>query len=200
MRTRGRPSHSCCDGCRKKFAGEHGLPLDKADAETKPRPWGFLRNKTFIVTAVLLVLVGLSYLVPVLEPFRRSFFDYLRMVWWAILLGLLLGGLIDRFIPREYVAHLLARPRKSTVFYAVALGFLMSASSDEILAPGNQLPEGGHDGGGPGVSGAQSLGESSADADDGPAFRGKAIFIIGAGLGSGDHRARRPGARAAGTR
>jgi len=50
------------------------------------------------------------------------------------LLGLVLGGIIDHFIPREYVSHILAKPQKKTIFYSVILGFFMSACSHGILA------------------------------------------------------------------
>jgi len=59
---------------------------------------------------------------------------YFRTIWWAVLLGLILGGFIDHFIPREYISHILAKPRKRTIFYSVLLGFLMSACSHGILA------------------------------------------------------------------
>lgn len=49
-------------------------------------------------------------------------------------MGLALGGVIDYFIPREYVTHILAKPKKRTIFYSVVLGFFMSACSHGILA------------------------------------------------------------------
>ena len=75
-----------------------------------------------------------SYFLPVLEPFRKSLFIYIHKIWWAILLGLILGGIIDHFVPREYISHILSRPRRQTIFYAVTLGFFMSACSHGILA------------------------------------------------------------------
>jgi uncharacterized membrane protein YraQ (UPF0718 family) len=59
---------------------------------------------------------------------------YAGRIWWAVALGLLLGGVIDYFIPRRYVSHVLAQPKKRTIFYAVILGFFMSACSHGILA------------------------------------------------------------------
>ncbi|MFH1245397.1 MAG: permease, partial [Candidatus Omnitrophota bacterium] len=50
------------------------------------------------------------------------------------LLGFLLGGVIDYYVPREYVAHFLSRPGKKTIFFSVLLGFFMSACSHGILA------------------------------------------------------------------
>ena len=49
-------------------------------------------------------------------------------------MGLALGGVIDYFIPREYISHLLAADKKRTIFYSIILGFFMSACSHGILA------------------------------------------------------------------
>lgn len=94
----------------------------------------FYKNKTFIVAAILALLVLLSYVLPFLEPFRKSLLLYFKTIWWAILLGLFLGGIIDYYIPREYISHILAKPKKRTIFYSVILGFFMSACSHGILA------------------------------------------------------------------
>ncbi len=88
--------------------------------------------KIFIVTAILGVLC-------ILEPFRLQFFMYAHRIWWAVLLGLFLGGIIDHFIPRKYISHILASPKKRTIFYSVILGFFMSACSHGILALSIQL-------------------------------------------------------------
>ena len=111
------------------MAKEHEC-CEHITAKKKP----FYKNKTFIVTSVLAVLIGLSYLFAFLEPFRISFFMYFKRIWWAILLGLFLGGVIDHYVPREYISKILARPKKRTIFYSVVLGFLMSACSHGILA------------------------------------------------------------------
>ena len=94
----------------------------------------FYKNKTIIVTAALASLVLLSYAVPILVPFRKTLFIYFKTIWWAILLGLLLGGIIDYYVPREIISHILAKPKKRTIFYSVILGFFMSACSHGILA------------------------------------------------------------------
>ena len=91
-------------------------------------------NKTFIVASFLLSLLLLSFLIPVLEPFRRSLLGYFQRIWWAILLGLFLGGLIDHFIPREYISSTLSNKNKRTILYSVVLGFFMSTCSHGILA------------------------------------------------------------------
>ncbi|HME86952.1 MAG TPA: permease, partial [Candidatus Nanoarchaeia archaeon] len=49
------------------------------------------------------------------------------------------GGLIDYFVPKEYITKVLANKRRRTIFYAVGLGFLMSACSHGILAISMEL-------------------------------------------------------------
>lgn len=80
----------------------------------------------------MLLLSG--YLYDPLRPFTDAFVDYLELIWWAILLGFLLGGVIDRFIPRAYIEKYLSRHQKRTVGYAILFGFLLSACSHGILA------------------------------------------------------------------
>jgi uncharacterized membrane protein YraQ (UPF0718 family) len=92
------------------------------------------KNKTVIVASVLIFLFFLSYIVPILEPFGKSLLMYINRIWWAILLGLFFGGIIDHSIPREYISHILAGSEKKTIFYSVILGFFMSACSHGILA------------------------------------------------------------------
>lgn len=96
-------------------------------------------HRAWLLAGVLAGLLLLSFAVPVLEPFRHSLLDYAGTIWWAILLGLVLGGIIDRFVPDELIGHLLARRRKRTVVHAALLGFLLSACSHGILALGIEL-------------------------------------------------------------
>jgi uncharacterized membrane protein YraQ (UPF0718 family) len=92
------------------------------------------KNKIFLSASILSLLSALSYFLLFLEPFRRSLLMYIARIWWAVLLGLALGGVIDYFVPREYISHVLAKRRRRTIFYAAGLGFLMSACSHGILA------------------------------------------------------------------
>ena len=94
----------------------------------------WFKNKTFLIIIVLALLCGLSYVFPILEPFKKSLLMYLGKIWWAVLLGFILGGVIDHFVPREYISHVLAKPNKRTILYSGLLGFLMSACSHGILA------------------------------------------------------------------
>ena len=100
---------------------------------------GLLRNRLFLVFVFTLALVLLSYVFPNLVVFRKVLFHYLKSIWWAVVLGLFLGGLIDHYVPREYISKILARKSPLTIFNAVCLGFLMSACSHGILALSIQL-------------------------------------------------------------
>lgn len=75
-----------------------------------------------------------------------AFWDYVRIIFWPVALGLVIGGMIDRYVPKEYVSRLLARPRKRTVLYAAGLGLLASACSHGILALSMELHKKGASG------------------------------------------------------
>jgi uncharacterized membrane protein YraQ (UPF0718 family) len=113
------------------------MPDDHACCHQSNR--GFLRNKLFLVFVFTLALVLLSYFFPVLVAFRKILVNYLQSIWWAVALGLFLGGLIDHYVPREYISKILARKSPLTILNAVCLGFLMSACSHGILALSIQL-------------------------------------------------------------
>lgn len=97
------------------------------------------KNKTYVVSVILAAVVMLSYAVPLLGPFRDHLYMYVKVIWKAVLLGILFSGLIDHFIPREYISKVLASKKKKTIFNAALLGFLMSACSHGILALSIQL-------------------------------------------------------------
>jgi len=65
---------------------------------------------------------------------------------WAVVLGLVIGGIVDRYVPKEYISKLLSRPKKRTVFYATGLGLLASACSHGILALSMELHKKGASG------------------------------------------------------
>ena len=96
-------------------------------------------NRRLLVTGgIFLAVLGLSFL-PALAVLNESLFEYLRIVWWAVLLGLVLGGFIDYFVPDGFVVRLLGGRSKLTLVNAVLAGFLMSACSHGILAIAIQL-------------------------------------------------------------
>ncbi len=130
----------CSENCIKKYEKKNNIKKDEAYCPTcavKANKW--YKDKLFIVFAATTLLVVVSYLVPSLNNLYNAFIDYFKLIWWAILLGLLLGGVIEHFIPSEYIEKYLSRHKKRTVFIAVLFGFLMSACSHGILAISMEL-------------------------------------------------------------
>ena len=60
-------------------------------------------------------------------------------MWLPVIVGFLIGGIIDYFIPKEYIEKYLSRHRKRTIVYAIMFGFLMTACCHGILAIGIEL-------------------------------------------------------------
>jgi uncharacterized membrane protein YraQ (UPF0718 family) len=96
-------------------------------------------GKPLKITGLIFVLVFALSFLPFLAPLNESLLDYLSLIWWAILLGLLIGGIIDYFIPEGFIFKYLGQKGKQTCFYAVIAGFLLSACSHGILAIAIQL-------------------------------------------------------------
>jgi uncharacterized membrane protein YraQ (UPF0718 family) len=108
-----------------------------AKERQKPRPWYKVRlYQVLIVLAILFALnpVLLSFGIGALQEFWIAFYDYLLLIWWAIVLGFVIGGIIDYLVPNEYITKFLSKPEKRTIGWSVLLGFLMSACSHGILA------------------------------------------------------------------
>jgi len=133
------PAHGhyfCSEHCIKKYEEKNKIskkdiycPRCSINAKT---PW--YKQRLFIVTIFVFLLLILSYFIDFLNPFLNAFIDYLKIIWWAILIGFLIGGIIDYFIPREYIKKYLSRHQKRTIIYSIIFGFLMSACSHGILA------------------------------------------------------------------
>lgn len=97
-----------------------------------------LSRRTWFWLAVAAALFAASWLFG-LDNLRQSYTDYLSIIWWAVLLGLLLGGLIEYFVPQGFVFRFLGGRRLRTLPLAVIAGFIMSACSHGILAIAMQL-------------------------------------------------------------
>jgi uncharacterized membrane protein YraQ (UPF0718 family)/YHS domain-containing protein len=138
------PAHGhyfCCEHCIKKFEEMNDISGDDvycpSCAVVKGTPW--YKERLLIVSIITIVLLIISYYVTVLNPFFDSFVEYTALIWWAVLIGFLIGGVIDYFVPRSYIEKYLSRHRPRTILYSVAFGFLMSACSHGILAIAIQL-------------------------------------------------------------
>ena len=95
-------------------------------------------RRLLIVFGIFIAVFTISF-VPALSALNESLVEYLSVVWWAVLLGLLLGGAIDYFVPDGFIVRILGTRRRITLVYALVAGLLMSACSHGILAIAMQL-------------------------------------------------------------
>jgi uncharacterized membrane protein YraQ (UPF0718 family) len=142
------PAHEhyfCSQHCIKKYEEQKGITKEKKScpscAARSGKPW--YKERLFIITIFTIIVLVLSYIISKIEgapyqlkfgEFVINFYDYLVLIWWAILIGFLIGGIIDYFVPREYIEKYLSRHQKRTIVYSIIFGFLMSACSHGILA------------------------------------------------------------------
>jgi uncharacterized membrane protein YraQ (UPF0718 family)/YHS domain-containing protein len=133
------PAHGhyfCSEHCIKKYEEQHNITEEKkycpSCAVKAGTPW--YKEKLFIITFVTLILLAIGYFLDPQKRFFYAFRDYLFLIWWAILIGFLIGGIIDYFVPRTYIEKYLSRHQKRTIVYSIIFGFLMSACSHGILA------------------------------------------------------------------
>ncbi|MFC1741114.1 permease [Nanoarchaeota archaeon] len=128
----------CSENCIKKYEKKNKIKEICPDCSThEKKPW--YKEKLYIITIMTVLLFMISYQITFLNPLFDALVDYLKLIWWAILLGLLLGGVIDHLVPRAYIEKYLGQHKKRTIFYSVVFGFLMSACSHGILAIAMEL-------------------------------------------------------------
>lgn len=124
--------------------GEEMCCAHKEGAFSSKKSW--YQNSLFRIGMLTLVLLSASLWIPFLNPFYGAFFRYLKMIFWPVVAGFLLGGVVDHYIPHTYISKHLTTSRKRTIVNAVGLGFLMSACSHGILALSMELHKKGASG------------------------------------------------------
>ena len=96
-------------------------------------------GKNLKIVGVIFIAVFVVSFHPSLSSLNKSLISYLEIIWWAILLGLIIGGIIEYFVPKGFVFKYLGQKRKTSLFYGIIAGFIMSACSNGILAISMQL-------------------------------------------------------------
>jgi uncharacterized membrane protein YraQ (UPF0718 family) len=118
----------CSESCAERFARQQAAPSGKHQAPSKILdPWVWVP-----LSALVLATAGSWW--PAAAGASAAYRGYLQKVMPPFLLGLLLGGLIDHFVPKAYIVKLLSGPRKRVIARATALGFLASTCSHGTLA------------------------------------------------------------------
>ncbi|MDI6731348.1 MAG: permease [Candidatus Margulisbacteria bacterium] len=112
-------------------------PICASCSPIKKEP--FWTNKIIIMLAIYGLVFVAGQAISSFALLWNSLSMYIATIAVPVIIGLLLGGVIDWLVPREYVSALLAQKKKRTVIYAVLTGFLMSVCSHGILALAIQL-------------------------------------------------------------
>lgn len=136
----GKPVYFCSAHCHDKYIKENKIkvvPVCKSCSADMSQP--IYKNKIFILSVIVLIAYLSGYFYPALSRLQMILGMYLMKIALPVIVGLVLGGIIDWGVPREYISHLLAGTKKRTIFRAVLTGFLMSACSHGILALTVQL-------------------------------------------------------------
>ncbi len=133
----------CSEECIKAYEEKHNISKEK-DYISGAKSEKWYREKTFLVILGLIVIYIIHLIlnysgIKILNELVFSFYDYVKRIWLAILIGLILGGLIDYFIPKKYISKYFAQRKSRTIFISAGLGFLMSAFSHGILAISMEL-------------------------------------------------------------
>jgi uncharacterized membrane protein YraQ (UPF0718 family) len=124
----------CSTYCIEKYEKQHNIAHKEICPSCAAPAKKWYKERLYIFGIIIITLAIITYIITPLNPFFYALKDYFLLIWWAILIGFLIGGIIDYFIPREYIEKYLSRHRKRTIVYSVIFGFFMSACSHGILA------------------------------------------------------------------
>lgn len=67
-------------------------------------------KKLKLYSSLFILVFGISFL-PQLHSLNHSLISYISLIWWAVLLGLLIGGLIEYFIPTGFIYKYLGQKK-----------------------------------------------------------------------------------------
>ncbi len=91
-------------------------------------PSGFrLIRPLGITLAVFAVFAAVSFLPP-FTALNESLIAYIELIWWAVLLGLVIGGLIEYFVPEAFIFRFLGQSRKRVIPLAWAMNTWLPVS------------------------------------------------------------------------
>ena len=117
----------CSERCIAEFERRRSAPLPVSGIRWLRDPWMWVPLSGWL-------LGTMGWVWPAAGAASALYRDYLRRMLVPFLLGLALGGVIDYFVPREYIAKLLSGPRKQVIARSTLLGFLASSCSHGCLA------------------------------------------------------------------
>ncbi|OGR93755.1 MAG: hypothetical protein A3I11_03095 [Elusimicrobia bacterium RIFCSPLOWO2_02_FULL_39_32] len=124
----------CSIHCVRKFEQEKNLPPLKEEILCAAGKKSFYSYPLFWVGLAIIFILVLSQFVFYLSDFPHHFWIYFKKIWFPLVLGFLIGGFIEVYIPRSYISKSLAGSSFKTILRAVFLGFIFSGCSHGCLA------------------------------------------------------------------
>ena len=115
----------CSERCAEVFSRSNAHHLHPRRRYRDPWVWVPL-------SGLLLAIAGWWW--HTLAPVSAMYLAYVNKVLGPLLAGLLLGGVLDHFVPHEYIVRLLSGPRKRVIVRSTLLGLLASTCSHGCLA------------------------------------------------------------------
>lgn len=116
----------CSSDCMAEF--------ERRKPHGRTTPWRQLLDPWVWAALSGLAIVVLGALWPPAAGISAHYVGYLKKILFPFALGLLIGGVIDQFVPREYIARLLAGPPSRVIVRSTLLGFLASSCSHGCIA------------------------------------------------------------------
>ena len=115
----------CSTACIQRFEAGAG------------RRW--FRNPTVWAAVLVGVPLAAGRFFPAAAPVAQVLWQYLVKSGWALGLGLVLGGLMDHYLSKEYISLWLTGHRRRMIIASAGLGFIASACSHGCLALSMEL-------------------------------------------------------------
>jgi uncharacterized membrane protein YraQ (UPF0718 family) len=124
----------CSEHCVAEF--ERRMTSERPGASTchVEEAVRWYRDPWIWVPVSALVLGTAGIWLPAATQVSAIYVDYLRKVAIPFFIGLVIGGVIDHFVPREYIVTFLSGPSKRVIARSTLLGFLASSCSHGCLA------------------------------------------------------------------
>ncbi|MBI3616496.1 MAG: permease [Candidatus Omnitrophica bacterium] len=104
-----------------------------------PKAKSWWRDQGIWGLGLLAAVLILGQIWAAARPAAQVLWGYLARAGWAVALGLLLGGVIEHYVPREYISLWLTGRHRRTILSAAGLGFLASSCSHGCLALSMEL-------------------------------------------------------------
>jgi len=117
----------CSPGCIARYEAQ-------ASRTSASQALSWIRDPIVWAFGLVAATLSLGALFPQASGVAESLWGYLSQAGWAIALGLVLGGVVDHYVPKEYISFWLSRKDRRTIYASAGLGFFASSCSHGCIA------------------------------------------------------------------